>query len=217
MFLKEELQKVKQGGALAKQAGKLPSFTDYALSLMERKITRGKLKSGKSRERWGNILKNHLVPSFGDFYIDQLRKQDIEDWLVKTGRTVQSGEYSPNTVNDWLALLRVVINAAVADYELERNPVALIEDLDTSEHHTYTPEQPNALTADELPLFLGLLREAYPQYFGMVALGFATGLRPSSLRPLRRKGATPDLLLDAGMLYVRRSQTRKTVMETTKT
>jgi hypothetical protein len=30
----------------------------------------------------------------------------------------------------------------------------------------------------------------------MVAVGLATGMRPSSLRPLRRKGATPDVLWD---------------------
>src|SRR5262249_8750586 len=110
LFLKEELQKARQGGAPVGQQGKLPSFSAYALSLMERKIARGRLKSGKSRERWATILKNHLRPAFGDFYIDQIRKPDIEEWLVKMGRKVQAGQYSPVTVNDWLSLLRVIIN-----------------------------------------------------------------------------------------------------------
>ena len=215
-FLREQLQAVRERGT-ERHNRKLPSFRSYALSLMERKITRGKLKSGKSRERWASVLANHLEPVFGDFSIDQIRKPDVEAWLVRMGRKVQSREYSPNTVNDWLSLLRVILNAAVADFELERNAVALIEDLDKSEHHTYTPEQPNSLTAEELPTFLAVVRARYPQYFAMVALGFATGLRPSSMRPLRRSGDHADVIWDAGILHVRRSQTRKTVMETTKT
>ncbi|MBK6533417.1 MAG: site-specific integrase [Deltaproteobacteria bacterium] len=52
----------------------------------------------------------------------------------------------------------------------------------------------------------------------MVALGFATGLRPSSLRAFRRSGKTADLHLEEGLLYVRRSHTvSDEVMGTTKT
>src|SRR5207248_6840960 len=45
-----------------------------------------------------------------------------------------------------------------------------------------------------------------------------TGLRPSSLRPLRRDGQNADIKWDDGILLIRRSQTLgKEVMETTKT
>jgi hypothetical protein len=51
-----------------------------------------------------------------------------------------------------------------------------------------------------------------------VSLGFATGLRPSSIRPLRRCGDKPDVLWEQGVLLVRRSQTGdQEPMETTKT
>ncbi len=52
------------------------------------------------------------------------------------------------------------------------------------------------------------MRELYPQHFAMTFLGFATGLRPSSLRPLRRKGTSPDVLWAENKLLVRRSRTR---------
>jgi hypothetical protein len=45
-------------------------------------------------------------------------------------------------VNDWLALLRVILSAAVADYDLERNPVARVDDVDTFEHHTTRQKSP---------------------------------------------------------------------------
>jgi integrase len=61
------------------------------------------------------------------------------------------------------------------------------------------------------------MRDRYPQHFAMVALGFATGWRPSMMRPLRRKGATADVLWDRNVVLARRSQTRgDEVMEATK-
>jgi integrase len=82
---------------------------------------------------------------------------------------------------------------------------------------TYSEEAPNALTPEQVPVFLAALRDSFPQHYGMAFLGLATGLRPSSLRPLRRKGDQADLLLDAGKLLVRRSQTiGETVLNTTK-
>ena len=52
----------------------------------------------------------------------------------------------------------------------------------------------------------------------MTALGFATGLRPSSLRPLRRHGELAGVKWNESVLLVRRSRTvGDEVMETTKT
>ena len=51
----------------------------------------------------------------------------------------------------------------------------------------------------------------------MTYLGLVTGLRPSSLRPLRRRGTEADVLWEEGQLRVRRSQTLgNEVMNTTK-
>jgi integrase len=196
----------------------IPSFGEYATSLFARKVDKGEIKSAKSRERWSVTLTEHLVKRFGKIFVDALRKQDIEEWLAEMGRRVQAKRLSPNTVNSWLSILRVIVNAAVAEYDLPRNPIALVGDLDTSTWHTYTDEQPNSLTPAEVPVFLAKLRGLYPQHFAFVALGFATGLRPSSLRPLRRRGEKADVLWDQGVLLVRRSQTGNVEpMETTKT
>ncbi len=89
---------------------------------------------------------------------------------------------------------------------------------DTSQHRTYTREEPNSLTTAELQDFLACMREKFPRFFAMAFTGFATGLRPSSFRPLRRTGATPDVLWEEGSLLVRRSHTRGDVeMSGTKT
>jgi len=76
---------------------------------------------------------------------------------------------------------------------------------DTSEHETYTEEEPNSLSGEETASFLACLKDEFPGQYAMAFLGFATGLRPSTLRPLRRAGPTPDLLWDQGVVLVRRS------------
>jgi len=47
---------------------------------------------------------------------------------------------------------------------------------------------------EEVRPFLAKMREMFPQHFAMTALGFATGLRPSTMRPLRREGPQSDML-----------------------
>ena len=77
--------------------------------------------------------------------------------------------------------------------------------------------RPNALTPEEVGPFLVAMRDRHPQHLGMVALGFATGWRPSMMRPLRRKGSLADVLWDKHIVLARRSQTRgEEVRETTK-
>lgn len=216
MFLKRELDKIRAGAE--DKATTRMRFADYAVSLVERKILTGDIKSAKTKEMWGYTLEHHLIPVFKSFYVDALRRADVEQWKASVGRMIRAGEYSPNTANGWLAVLRVIITAAVAEFELERNPMLGVTPFDASTHHTYTEEEPNALTVDELPTFLDAFYSKYPQYFAFAFTGFVTGLRPSSIRPLRRAGPTPDVRWDDGVILVRRSQTRgDEVMDTTKT
>jgi integrase len=78
-------------------------------------------------------------------------------------------------------------------------------------------EEPNSLLPEQVPLFLERLRELHPQHYAMAFLGLCTGLRPSSLRPLRRRGPETDVIWDKNRILVRRSQTRgEHVMKSTK-
>jgi len=218
LWLQDELEAIRGGRWSAVAVPTRRSFDDYAVSLLERKVAQGKIKSAKTREQWAGTLENVLIPWFGEIYVDEIRRAMVLRWKDEAAALIASGQYSPTTANGWLKLLRVVINAYVFEYELTRNPVAGVEDFDTSAHPTYTDEEPNSLLPAEVPLFLAEVLRLHPQHYAMVALGFATGLRPSSMRPLRRRGETPDVLWGEGVLLVRRSHTRKQeVMQTTKT
>lgn len=197
----------------------LPLWSDYAVSLLERKVTDGTIRSAKTREVWASVLKTKLIPAFGKLRVDELNRRTYLAWRAEIAKLVQAGEYSPAYINGWQSIFAVVTNTAFDEFEIDRpSPTRKLEKFDTRECATYTEEEPNALTPEEVGPFLAKMRKLFPQHFAMTALGFATGLRPSSLRPLRRSGSTPDVILSSGVLFVRRSQTRgPEVMKTTKT
>lgn len=195
-----------------------PLFSSFVVSLLKEKIADGSIASAATRVKIGSVIKQHLIPAFGTKRMDEIKHGDVMEWRASTAEQIHAGTYSPNTANSWLVWMRVVFKAATRRFELPRNPMDGVDNFDNRLRHTYTEEEPNSLTAEEVRLFLVKMRELYPQHFAMVALGFATGWRPSSLRPLRRQGPQPDVLWDKGIILVRRSHTEfKEVMDATKT
>lgn len=230
--LQNELDRVRKGEVTPTSAARsspspatnttestLPLWGDYAVSLLERKVTDGTIRSAKTREVWASVLKTKLIPAFGKLRIDEMNRRTYLAWRDEVAKKIRANAVSPHYANGWLSILTVVTNAAFDEFEIDRaSPTRAIEKFDTREHDTYTDEEPNSLTPEEVGPFLAAMRRLYPQHFAMTALGFATGLRPSSLRPLRHVGPTPDVILSTGVLLVRRSQTRGSeVMQTTKT
>jgi integrase len=219
-WLEDELAKVRKGVvSLPKSKTR---FCDFAVSLLEEKITLRDIKSARGRERWVFTLRHLIggtenVKGFGEMFIDQIRPAHIEEWKLGVARLINEERYRPATTNGWLAILRVILKAAKVKRLVKYDPSEGIRAFDTSEHPTFTEEEPNALAKVEMHEFLACMHELFPQHYAMTCLGFATGLRPSSLRCLRRTGETPDILWDEGVILVRRSATLGEVMDTTKT
>ena len=206
-----------------------PLFADFAVSVLERRVALGDIASPATRMRWADVIEHMLVPAFGHLRVDELHVTHIKAWLVdlsenpQTVRRLKRGHaregagpddyetrtvrYGKRTINTALAQLKVICAEAMEDYDLGRDPAAKVEPLDLTLHPVYVDEDPNSLTREELRAFLELARVKFPQHFAMMVLGFCTGLRPSSLRPLRRSGASPDIIWETGELKIRRSHT----------
>jgi len=217
-ILEDELDKVRAGGVEEKQ--KIPTFKSYSVSWLERRINRGRVQSAATRRIYGMTFQHHLYPTFGRIVLDQIRRADVESWLDDMGRQIKAGTLSPRTANFRLGLLSVLLRSAGQDYGIP-SPADGADRFSVAEHPTYTPEEPNSLTAEEVPAFLIACRKVRPHLFALVCLGYSTGLRPSSLRPLRRCGASPDLVFlpdGTAWLHIRRSHTLgEEVMQSTKT
>jgi len=197
-------------------------YREYVESLLQRKLATGKLATPSSRRGWIDTQQLHLFPDFGECEVDAIRRLDIENWKAAQAKQSVSRHgraptpISPHTVNQRLRVLLSTLRAAVGELDLPYDPTRAVEPLDTS-LHAFTEEEPNSLTVEELRGFMRHARVLYPQHFAMLALGVATGRRPSELRPLRREGATPDIVWSDGIMLVRQSQTLHGVVPKTKT
>jgi Phage integrase family len=201
-------------------------WSTYAASLFEAKVTEKKIKSASSRRRWADTLAL-LLPVFGMFYVDELRYADLVAWRDQIARWTPSRRkrdagknrivrLSPVTANGWISLLKVICAAMTKQFELEKTPAAPLEYFATG--RTYTREQPNALTAKQARVFLTTMKRMFPQHYAMVFLGFISGARPSTLRPLRRQGEVTDLKWDERVILLRRSNSLgDEIMDETKT
>ncbi len=215
-WLQGELEKIRTG-VVTEQPSTAPQFHAYAADVFKRKLDLGKIRSAAGRSKWSNIVEKHLVPAFGDLFVDQLRPSDIKGWQTRVAAKIKTGDMAPTTANTILSVLRQITDEAVVDFDL-RDPMRGVDPFDTREHSTYTEEEPNSLPPALVPAFLAKMRELHAAHYAFTFLGFTTGLRPSSLRPLRRDGANADIKWDEGILLIRRSQTiGDEVMETTKT
>jgi hypothetical protein len=220
-WLCDEKARIKAGIVLAPPQKQ--RFADYATSLFERKLATKEIKSARGRERWFYTLKHLIggtegVIGFGEFFIEQIRPMHVEEWRAGIGKLITNEKYAPTTANGWLYILRHILKRAKRELQLPINAAEDAPAFDTSEHEVYTEEEPNALTSEETAQFIACMKEEFPAQYAMTFLEFATGLRPSSMRPLRRSGDTPDVRWDDGIILVRRSHTLKDeFMKTTKT
>lgn len=192
-------------------------FATFAASAFRKKVESGELGSAKTRERWAGTLK-HLLAELGTDDVREIDTARLEEMRAKFAKSINDKTFSPRTVNGWLSILRTIMKRAKRELKLASNPALDIDFFSTKAHRTFTREKPNALTIETARLFLETMRRKYPQHYGMTLLGFITGLRPSSLRPLRRSGPTSDVLWDEGRILVRRSNSlSQEIMESTKT
>lgn len=118
-------------------------------------------------------------------------------------------DLSPQTANTWIALAKTLFGEMTRLLELARDPSASLEPFDTSQHPTYTDESPNSLTPEQARTFLEKMHALFPQHYAMTLLGFVTGKRPSTLRPLRATGDESDVAWEEGFIRFRRSHTRR--------
>lgn len=200
-------------------------WIDFAVSTLEERVRRGSIQSAATVEWWRGALAV-FGAAWGDVDVTAVTNAHYRDWLDTTvakwmskGRTTKRKRrdgtkevevttvLSPAYVNGWLRILRTISNVIADRFDLPKNPFKGIEFF--VEGRAHTKEQPNSLTSELLPMFMAIARAEYPQFYAMVLLGMVTGLRPSSLRPLRRKGLEADLDWETGVLLVRRSHSRR--------
>lgn len=251
VLLEEELLALKAGPAKPTSRIRFHEFATslYEERVLGGEIRSVSTRKGWEGILRDHLLKPY-PEGFGDMFLDAITISDVTEWRKRCARLLALGpcipcegrgwvmrgtqrrqcapckgkgerSYNPRTINLWIGKLQV-ITAAAAERKLIPEDVAVhLKHFPTDTHQTYTEEEPNSLTPQEAVVFLDAMWRRYPKRYAMVVLGMATGRRPSELRPLRKSGATPDLIFlpdGTGKLYIRRSHSMgDEVMEKTKT
>jgi integrase len=142
--------------------------------------------SPKTRERYGELLKQQIAPHLGDIKLQKLRPEHVEHWHAKLLE-----QLSPRTVNHAHKLLGKVLARAVRHNILTRNVASLVKPpaVEQREVEVLQPEQVSAV--------LGSLQGH--TLFPIVSLALATGMRRGELLGL----AWGDIDLDATKPFLR--------------
>lgn len=125
----------------------------------------------RTRHDYEDLLRLHLKPAFGTTPLADISVLTVRRWWSRASGPDGHGR-APKTYR----LLRGILNTAVEDGLIARNPCRIKGADDTPERPTVTVEQVYAI-ADAIS----------PRYRALVLLAAFTGLRFGELRALRRK------------------------------
>jgi hypothetical protein len=79
-LLQEAKEQLRRGAPAAPATKML--FADFATSLFEEKVLRGRISSAKSREKWEHVLRLHILPTFGHLPVSEPFPPGMVDmWL----------------------------------------------------------------------------------------------------------------------------------------
>lgn len=147
-----------------------PTLNQYFQEWIERRVKTAAKPATPYRYR--QFYHNHMRDGIGLRRIRDLKRRDV---LALQAELLE--KVSPGTVNYLIQLLRLILNDAVADEIITRNPAANVKRLKEARTARGTAAQTNhrALTEEEQKLFLKAVRDTfYYEYFAFLLL---TGLR----------------------------------------
>ena len=152
-----------------------PDLTLLDYSRQWEKVVETSLEK-KTLRSYEQILRLHLIPTFGSIPIRKLHRNAIKILLSDKLR----GGLSSNTVRLIYATLRTILNAAIDDGLIKVNPAAGIgRKLKLSTAPSHREEEIKAFDRNQLAAFLDQARSnAKTPYFELFLLMSRTGLRP---------------------------------------
>jgi len=151
-------------------------FAEYAKEWLEKHSKINKAPSSHSRDE--GIIRLHLNPHFGKFYLHQLTQTLLEDYIVaRLGeKTYRGKQVTKCTVNHELEVLRKMLNDAVKKQYLDKSPIH-IELFDIPERDYQYLEKDEAVK---------FLEAAEPCDKGVFATALYTGLRKGEIFHLKK-------------------------------
>jgi len=164
---------IRRGDWIDPDAGKV-RFLDYAASWINEHVLKP-----RTEELYLGLLANHLVPAFGKMDLSAICEADVRRWrkerLVAGPR--QTRPFGPVTVAKAYRLLHSIMNTAVEDGKIRRNPCRI-----KGAGQEYSKERPVV----PVGTLIKLLDEVPLRYRALLLLATFANLRFGELAGLRR-------------------------------
>jgi len=170
-------------GLSTNYAGGEQLFADYVKAWLDTRLVKGRPLAPRTRYEYEGLLRRNILPAFGSTRLRAVTTSDVRKWLAAV---VES------TGNDQAAksyrVLRAVLNTAVADELIVRNPCKV-----RGAGQWDAPERPLVSTAVVLQLADAVVavdktrdKTGSTRLRALVLLAGFAGLRPGELFALRR-------------------------------
>lgn len=156
-----------------------------------------KLKPSTAK-KYGEALDLHILPTLGDFWLDQIRPIDVQKWVNEQAKKLEGW-----TVRNQLTVLRTMAKDALA---ADLATIDFCARVEPPEVNVYTDEEPNLLSEEDLGR---LLRAIPPKWYAVVILISDTGLRWGEASGLK----WDDIDFEKGSITVRRTNWKGTPVE----
>jgi integrase len=125
-----------------------------------------------SIKAYNECLTNHILPLLGHLRLSEIKRYMVIDLIAELRRK----NLSRNTIRLVYATLRMILNNAVDDELISSNPAVKVGRFVKGKPQA--GESIQALTREELNLFLSTIREKFPSYYPLFLTFARTGLRP---------------------------------------
>lgn len=170
---------IRQGEWLDPDAGKV-RFGEYADTWVSDSVLKP-----RTEELYRGLLKNHLKPAFGQTFLTDIREADVRRWRKERLRTgpQQARPFGPVTVAKAYRLLHTIMNTAVDDGRIRRNPCRIKGA--GQEHSDERPVVP-------VRVLVQLLDNVPERYRALLLLATFANLRFGELAGLRRNHVDLD-------------------------
>lgn len=165
-----------RGTASRSESASLPTLADFASIWLREKRPDWRQNT---RDWIENILAVHLLPAFGTWRVDQIKRQHILEFRAKLAeRKFKNGKaISARTVNAVMRNLKAILAEAAVRYGFP-NPGERIKRLKVPR------KEINPFSLDEMHLILKTIRKDYHSY---LTVAFFTGMRPGEINGLQWK------------------------------
>ena len=154
-----------------------PTFEEYAADWMKQYAkVECKQNTWESYER---NLRLYILPTFGTLRLPDITRTRVKEFLAER---VAQERHSRNTIRLMIAPLRAILNHAIEDDLIERNPALRIGRFYRVH---FEARKPTALTPDESQRLLDAARKLDPEYYPLLLCALRAGLRQGELLGLK--------------------------------